>query len=59
MNSQQLCEAAGGTYSTDPSTDRFGFPADLFVWSCNDTPAPFNGLAAALACFGDGGGLAD
>jgi len=53
--SQSECEAQGGTFSTDPSTDQFGFGA-RFIWSCNNTPSsvvvPMN-----TDCVADGGVL--
>lgn len=34
--SERDCEAAGGTFSTDPSTDHNGpFADEVFFWSCN------------------------
>ena len=53
MSSQQLCEAAGGTYSTDPSSDQLGGDGTFVIWTCNDTDQSFVGNAPA--CFADGG----
>ena len=53
--SQADCEAIGGTFSTDPSTDALGFGAD-FIWSCNNSPTEPGSKALVDDCFNDGGG---
>jgi hypothetical protein len=54
--SQADCEALGGTFSTDPSTDQFGF-GTRFLWSCNNQTTA-SGLGGTLAndCLADNGG---
>lgn len=49
------CEAFGGTFSTDPSTDALGFGAN-FIWSCNNSPVEPGSQAFSNDCFNNGGG---
>jgi len=58
-NSQFQCQSLGGTYSTDPATDRSGFPSpDLILWTCNGTTAdPAVSTTLLSACTSDGGVL--
>jgi len=53
--SQADCEAIGGTFSTDPSTDALRFGAN-FIWSCNNSPVEPGSQAFSNDCFNNGGG---
>ena len=46
-DSQQQCEAAGGTYSTDPSSDQLQTSPCPVIWTCNNTTAAFYNEASS------------
>lgn len=53
--SQADCEAIGGTFSTDPSTDVLLGGAG-FIWSCNNSPVEPGSRTLIDDCLNDGGG---
>ena len=44
------CEAAGGTFSTDPSTDQLGMPGTV-AWTCNNVAVSQGSAALEDDCF--------
>lgn len=52
--SQADCEAIGGTFSTDPSTDQL-HQTTGFIWSCNNSTSSPGTQTLAMDCGNDGG----